>query len=113
MVPQTATIRPPSAARMAASPRDRSWLPDGLITASESSRTSSKIPPLSSAPLSVMSWPSRPSLATCTPTEAAALTANSNDEAIPVPKWLVRRVSRNSSARLRQRCSSRRTISSP
>ena len=43
-------------------PGVRSRLRDGLITASELSSTSSKTPAAVSAPVSVISWPSRPSL---------------------------------------------------
>ena len=45
--------------------------------------------------------------------DAAALTANSNDDAAPLPDVAPRRVSSSSSARFRQCCSSRRTMSSP
>ena len=110
--PVTATMSP-LVPRMAPRPGVISRPRDGLITASELSSTSSKTPDVLSTPVSVTSCPSRPSRARCTPTEAAALTANSNDEATPVPEWPLRRVSRNSSARFRQRCSSRRTMSSP
>jgi hypothetical protein len=49
----------------------------------------------------------------CTPIDAAALTANSNDELGPVPAWALRRESRIMTARSCHRCSSRRTMSSP
>src|SRR6266702_72800 len=95
-------------------PGHRDLLPrEALMTASESSSTSSKIPVAATGPASVMSWPSMPPRARCTPIEAAAPTAYSKDEVTPVPACALRRVSSSSSARLRQRCSSRRTISSP
>ncbi len=60
-----------------------------------------------------MKWPVSPSCAMCTPTEAAALTAASNDEPAPDPMCALERASSRTVALFRQRCSSRRTISSP
>ncbi len=94
-------------------PASSSRLRDGLITASELSSTSSKMPGAVKAPVSVISWPSRPSRARCVPMDAAALTANSNDDVAPLPTWAARRVSSRSSTRFRHCCSSRRTMSSP
>ena len=65
------------------------------------------------SPASVMSLARKPSPDRCAPIEAAALTANSNVEAGPLPACAERRVSRNTDALLRHWCSSRRTISSP
>ncbi len=86
---------------------------DGRITASESSSESSKNGPPRTTSLSVMNCPVRPSCETCTPTDAAALTAISNDDPAPVPMWDIDRLSSSTVALFRQRCSSRRTISSP
>jgi hypothetical protein len=111
--PATTMSSPPPLALMAARPPDRSVPREVFTTASESSSTSSNIPGAATAPVSVMSWPSMPPRATCTPIDAAALTANSKDEATPLPACALRRVSSSSIARFRHRCSSRRTISSP
>src|SRR6202034_4765047 len=110
--PITATTRP-LLLRSAAVPEARSWPRDCFITASEFSSTSSNAPEALTAPVSVTSWPPRPSCARCTPTEAAALTAYSNDEPAPLPACAPRLVSSSSVTRLRHCCSSRRTMSSP
>ena len=86
---------------------------EGVMTASMSSRVSWKVPRGAISPASVMSLARKPSPARCAPIEAAALTANSNVEAGPLPECAERRVSRNTDALLRHWCSSRRTISSP
>ena len=112
--PMTAMMTPGPAARSTFSPPVRSWLRDGLITASDSSSSSSNIMPMPRfAPCSLTTLPMRPSWARCTPTDAAALTAVSNEELGPVPMCAPPRVSSSTVARFRQRCSSRRTISSP
>ena len=110
--PITATTRP-LLLRSAAVPDARSWPREGWITASEFSSTSSNMPGALITPVSVISWPSRPSCARCEPMEAAALTAASNEDVAPLPAWATRRVSSSSSTRLRHCCSSRRTMSSP
>jgi len=110
--PATAIVRP-LPLRSAARPESSSRPRDGLITARELSSTSSKMPGVLSAPESVISWPCRPSRARCAPMDAAALTANSNDDVAPLPICAERRVSSRSSTRFRHCCSSRRTMSSP
>ncbi len=94
-------------------PRASSDPLDCLITASESSSESSKDPGAVAGPVSVTSCPSIPLRARCTPMDAMALAAYSNEEPAPAPLCARVRVSSNSTARLRQRCSSRRTMSSP
>ncbi len=112
-LPITAMTTPAPEALSSASGRVSVRPLDGLITASESSSLSSKNGPLRRISDSVMNWPVRPSWAICTPTEAAALTAVSNEEAAPLPVCAMVRPSRKTVALFRQRCSSRRTISSP
>ena len=77
-------------------------LPDGLMTASMSSRVSWKVPRGAISPSSVMSLARNPSPDRCAPIEAAALTANSNVAEVPRPECAERRVSRKTEALFRQ-----------
>ena len=96
-----------------ASPGPSEEFREGRMTARVSRSTSSNEPGAVTGPASVTNSVSISSRARCTPMDAAALTAYSKDEAGPRPPWPESRVSRKSTARFRQRCSSRRTMSSP
>ena len=113
MNPHTAMTCPRLLARSVATPRPRSVLRDGWITASLSSSDSAAGPAGVTSPESVTSRISMPCPARWAPIEATALTAASNGDPGPEPRYARRRVSMSSSARLCHCCSSRRTISSP
>ena len=83
----------------------------GAVSA-DAAPCSCQVPPWS-APAAVTRRTAKPRCTRCTATEAAIETACSSEDAAPVPRCAIFRLSRNSVARDCQGCSSRRTISSP